>query len=496
MAEPDVVLAVRGVTKRFGGTVALNGADMTVRRGEIHALLGANGAGKSTLIKILAGLFSADSGEIFLAGRPLAAEPDRRISLVHQDLALIDMMSVSENMALGFGYPRRAGLIDWGEVDRRAAQAFARLGCVLPLHRRVAQLTQAERSIVAIARALTDTVDLLVLDEPTASLPGADVARLFHVLDRLRAEGVSILYVTHRLDEVFRIADAATVFRDGRTVAAHRPIILSSDRLVEDIVGRAAARHLAHARPTSGETVMRIEALCAGGAGPVSFTLGHGEIVGLAGLRGQGQEAVGRAVAGIVPLDSGAIALGSRTVRFGSAADALTAGVAFVSGRRAEEGLAATMNVRENLFLNPLNSGRRRLDFKLPRAESTAARAVLARFGVRPTDPEREITTLSGGNQQKVMLARCAAGGYRVLVLEDPTVGVDFGAKMDIYRLLSDDAAAGAACLVISSDLDELLQFCHRVLVFDRGRIGTELPRELMTLDSLTRAVSGAGALA
>jgi ribose transport system ATP-binding protein len=490
------ILAVRGLAKRFGGTEALRGVDFSVLSGEIHALLGANGAGKSTLIKILAGVTNADGGEIRLGGALLeAAGTRRRISFVHQDLGLIESMSVGENMAMGYGYPRRWKFIDWAAVAAAAAKALDILGSPLPLDRPVAELSRAEKSIVAIARALTGNCDLLVLDEPTASLPEADVGRLFRVLKRLSARNVSVIHVSHRLDEVFRIADAVTVLRDGRTVAVYRPVSVSPEQLVTDIVGKAPPPRLIERRKASGVRALEVNGLTVGHVGPVSFTVDAGEIVGLAGLRGQGHETVGRALAGVLRRDAGTIAIGGRPARISSPADAIAHGLGFATGKRAEEALATTMNVKENLFLNPLNFGQR---FFRPRSrahETENARAILRKFDVRPPDPEREINTLSGGNQQKVVLARWAGQRYRLLVLEDPTIGVDVGAKAQIYRMMTEDATAGTAAIVVSSDLDELVQMCDRVLAFSRGRIVAELSRGELGVETLTRAVGGVAAV-
>jgi len=487
-------LAVAGVDKLFGGTEALRGVELTVRRGEIHALLGANGAGKSTLIKILAGVHEADGGAIKVGGAPLA-EARKRLSFVHQDLGLIESMSVRENMAMGYGYPRRWKFIDWGAVAAAAAKALDFLDSPLPLDRPVAELSRAEKSIVAIARALTGNAELLVLDEPTASLPEADVARLFRILQRLKARGVAIIYVTHRLDEVFRIADAVTVLRDGQTVAVYRSVTgLSPDQLVTDIVGRApVVRHVVRRRE-EGAPALTVDRLQVGHAGPVSFSVGVGEIVGLAGLRGAGHEAVGRAVAGVRLAESGTIVVRGKPAVFRSPADAIVLGIGFATGKRAEEALAASLTVKENLFLNPINFGQRAFRIRSRARERAAAGAILRGFDVRPPDPERDIATLSGGNQQKVVLARWAGQHYRLLVLEDPTIGVDFGAKTEIYRIMQEDAAAGTAAIVVSSDLDELVQIADRVLAFSRGRIVEEIPRVALSVEALTRAVGGIAA--
>jgi ribose transport system ATP-binding protein len=488
------VLDVRGVTKRFGGTLALDSVNLTVNAGEIHAFLGANGAGKSTLIRILAGIHPADGGEVFWHGKPMTpAEIGKRIAIVHQDLGLIDFMSVGENMAMGYGYPRKKnGLIDWKSVDAKASAVLAELGAPLPLHTAISLLSPAERSIVAIARAVSQNVDLIILDEPTASLPEADVDRLFKALRALKARNAAIIYVTHRLDEVFRIADAATVIRDGRTIARHSSLKdITPDMLVTEIVGHlpGKARKRQHA---DRQPRLAVEGLSSFTIGPVSFVLGAGEIVGLAGLRAQGHEGTGRMIAGVYRPTSGRMVLEGKPVAFGQAGDAIAAGIGFCTGRRAEEAVAGTMSVRENLFLNPLNFGARRLKPRNLREESKEARNILARFAVKPSDPERDIGTLSGGNQQKVMLARWAGQKYRVIVLEDPTIGVDIGAKAEIYRMMLADCDAGTSYIVVSSDIEELVGVCDRVLAFSRGHVVAELSGDDLTVAALTHAVSGA----
>jgi ribose transport system ATP-binding protein len=486
------LLAVRRLSKRFGGTQALQAVDITVNRGEIHALLGANGAGKSTVIKILAGIHAPDSGEIALNGIPVGEITARNsMSFVHQDLGLIETMTVGENMAMGYGYPMRWRFIDWPSVQAAAKKALDFLDTSLPLDRPVAELSRAEKSIVAIARALVGKVDLLVLDEPTASLPEADVGRLFGILDRLRQHGVGIVYVSHRLDEVFRIADAVTVLRDGRTVAAHRPLQISPDELVTEIVGSVPPPHLAAPKPKTGTPAIELRELRSGHVGPVSFQVAAGEIVGLAGLRGQGHEVVGRAIAGVLPHESGTILIGGHPTRIRTPAEAIGVGLGFATGKRAEEALASTMTVKENLFLNPVNFGHRPFGLNSRRKEREAAAAILRHFDVRPPEGERDIDTLSGGNQQKVVLARWAGQRYRLLVLEDPTIGVDVGAKAQIYRMLTEDAAAGTAAIVVSSDLDEMVQICDRVLAFSRGRVVAELAGGELSVEALTAAVGG-----
>jgi len=492
-ANAAPALSCEGIVKHFGGTRALRNVDFSVNAGEIHALLGANGAGKSTLIKILAHVHPADAGKITLRGVPLTeAMLGTRLSFVHQDLGLIEAMSVAENMAMAYGYPMHGRLIDWHTVNVVAQAALHKLGTPLPIDKLVSDLSQAEKSIVAIARALTRDIDILVLDEPTASLPEADVERLFGVVRTLRGRGIGIIYVSHRLDEVFRLCDAATVLRDGEVVATYRPLKVSPDQLVKDICGKTPVRRQSEGRRQSAKPVIGISDLRIDHIGPVSFDVAPGEILGLAGLRGQGHEAVGRAIGGIIPATSGEIRMGGSAKQLSKPSDAIGAGIGFASSKRGEEGLAATMNVRENLFLNPSNFARRAFSFVTAARESGDAAVILNRLDVRPSDPERDITTLSGGNQQKVVLARLAGQDYRVLVLEDPTMGVDVGAKAEIYKILADGAGNGTACIVISSDLDELAQICDRVLAFNSGRIVAELQRDDLTVEVLISEISGA----
>src|SRR3569623_285511 len=488
------VLDVRGVTKRFGGTLALDRVDLSEKAGEIHAFLGANGAGKSTLIRILAGVHPADGGEIYWHGQlMMRAEISKRIAIVHQDLGLIDFMSVGENMAMGYGYPRKGnGLIDWKSVDAKASAVLADRGAPLPLHTASSLLSPAERSIVAIARAVSRNVDLLILDEPTASLPEADVARLFAALRTLKSRNVAVIYVTHRLDEVFRIADAATVIRDGRTIARHPDIIdVTSDTLVAEIVGHLPSKTKKRQR-SDRHTVLSVEGLRSFMIGPVNFTLGEGEILGLAVLRAQGHEGTGRMIAGVHRPTAGRFVLDGKPVAFSSTGEAIAAGIGFCTGRRAEEAVAPAMTVKETLFLNPLNFGARRFRPRNLRGESGEAGRVLARFAVTPAAPERAIGTLSGGNQQKVVLARWAGQKYRVIVLEDPTIGVDIGAKSENYRKMQADCEAGTSYIVVSSDIEELVNVCDRVLAFSRGQVVAELTGDDLTIGALTHAVSGA----
>jgi ribose transport system ATP-binding protein len=486
------LLRIEGLTKQFPGTLALDRVDFSLDAGEIHALVGENGAGKSTLIKILAGVYGADEGRITLRGEPYVPSSGR-IAFIHQDLGLFAPYSVAENIALVAGYPRSRGLISWRAARERAAAILASMGSTVDPDERVAALTSAERSIVAIARALAVEADVLVLDEPTASLPETDVQRLFDVLTGLRDRGMGIVFVSHRLDEVFRLADRVTVLRDGRRIVTSPVRETNPAGLVFAIVGRELTDLYTAAGAPRPEVLLELDGLCVGPVGPVSLTLRQGEIVGLVGLRGAGQDLVGRAVfgdTGDFPR-SGLIRLDGEALRLPGPHEAIGHGIAFVSSRRAEEGLAGSLTVRENIYANPVATGGRVLAPISPRTERSRVRAVIDRFDVRPRDPERAIGTLSGGNQQKAILARWLEARSRLFVLEEPTFGVDVGARAEIYAILARDVEAGSGVLLVSSDFEEVAGIAHRALVFRRGRIAAEVPRDALSVRRLTELATG-----
>jgi ribose transport system ATP-binding protein len=487
------LLDVAGLTKRFAGTLALDGVDFDVRRGEVHALLGQNGAGKSTLIKILASVYEPDSGTVHFDGRTARPGVDPLpIAFVHQELGLVDWMTVAENVAVQTGYPRdRFGLISWSKVRQAATDALATLGSDIDPDVPVSKLAAAERSLVAIGRALAIKSDILVLDEPTAALPEADVSRLVDALLRLRSSGIGIIYVTHRLDEVFRIADRVTVLRDGRRVATLRVQDTTPDDLVEKIVGRSMSDAYVKPAPASDRIVLGVDGAVAQAVGPVSFTVAAGETLGLVGLRGAGHHTIGRAIFGQIPLLAGHVSLDGRLVDPADPADAMRKQIGFVSSRRAEESIAANMSVRENVYINPVATGRSVLRPVWRRDELADSQAVLKRFSVKPQDPERAIATLSGGNQQKVVLARWMEARVRLLVLEEPTIGVDVGSKAEIYHLLQQSLKQGLAVLLLSSDFEEVERICHRALVFSRGVVVSEIQRDELTIARLTSDASG-----
>jgi ribose transport system ATP-binding protein len=487
----EPLVRIRALAKRFGGTRALAGVDLDVHAGSVLALLGPNGAGKSTLIKVLAGVHHADSGRITVDGHPLGSHAaSRNMSFIHQDLGLVEWMTVAENVALSTGYPRRAGLVSWRRTRDRGTDALRDVAGHLDPDAPIARLGPAERSLVAIARALAARAKLIVLDEPTARLPAADCARLFRVLHALRDRGNAILYVTHRLDEVYQVADTFAVLRDGRLVS-HGPLAGHSPaRLVHDIVGEEPATHPASGVPAGGPAVLTLEGARTAAAGPVDLDLAAGEILGLVGLSGAGHTDLGRALAGSRPLLGGRALLDGRSYSPRTVAGAVRAGVALVPGDRQREGCLAELTVRENLLANPRAGGLPALRWISPRRERAEAARLIERFSVRPRDSEAAIATLSGGNQQRVMIGRWLRMGLRLLVLEDPTASVDVGAKAAIHRLLDEALASGLAILLVSTDFEEVAALCRRALVFVRGTVTAELSGPSLTVAGLTRAAS------
>jgi ribose transport system ATP-binding protein len=489
------VVSVRGASKRFGATQALCDVDLDVLPGSVLALLGQNGAGKSTLIKVLAGVYSLDSGEVTVSGHPLGSpEAAGRISFIHQDLGLVPGLSVAENVALGTGYPRRRGLIGWAEARRQAERALEIVGSGLDPRAMVADLSRTDRSLVAIGRALVVDAQVLVLDEPTASLPVDETHRLFTVLRRLRDDGLGLVYVSHRLDEVFEIADRVTVMRDGKVVAEGALADTDPARVIAHIVGKQPVPPPPPAPPADRKPVLELDQVVGERVGPVSLSLRPGEVVGLVGLSGAGHVELGRTVLGVLRCHGGELSLLGEPYRPVDMPTAVRRGLGFVTSNRAEEGLAMSLTLTENLLPNPAMRGIRGWKLRRNSVEQAQARQLVEEFGVRPQDPTLPAAALSGGNQQKIILGRWLSTDAKVLVLEEPTAGVDVGAKHELYTLLDQALARGVAVLLISTDFEEVAQVSHRALVFKDGLIVREIPHDSLNVAALVSYASGAAA--
>lgn len=488
------LISFEGITKRFGGTTALRDVSLHLDQGEILALLGENGAGKSTLIKSLAGIHTPDEGRILFRGeayvhRPPKPNEKQRVAFIHQDLGLVEWMSVAENVGLAQGYSMRGPAIDWRNTEARAVAALAKVGCDFDPSRRVQSLSRTEKSLVAIARALAAEADVLVLDEPTASLPADEVERMFVVLRDLRSRGVGMIYVSHRLDEIFRIADRVAVLRDGKLVGAKPVKDTNPSELVSMIVGREVKDLYVRVKLNRGRETLRVKDLSADAAGPVTFSAFEGEVLGLVGLRGAGQEAFARALFGALP-SAGAVMLNGKPLDMSSPQAALEQGVGLIARDRTEESVAPALSIRENMFLNPLSIGRTLMSILSPAAEAARALGIGEDVGLRPNDPALAVEALSGGNQQKVVVGRWLATGRKLLIAEDPTAGVDVGAKFEIYRLVAKALESGLTVIVVSTDFEEVAHICHRALVFSRGTIVAEITERALTTESLIHAAS------
>lgn len=492
------VLSFEHITKRFGGTTALRDVSLHLDAGEVLALLGENGAGKSTLIKSLAGIHTPDEGRILFKGEPYVHRPPRpnekqRVAFIHQDLGLVEWMSVAENVGLAQGYSMRGAAIDWRRTEERAVAALSKVGCDFDPSRRVQSLSRTEKSLVAIARALAAEADVLVLDEPTASLPADEVERMFTVLRDLRNRGVGMIYVSHRLDEIFRISDRVAVLRDGRLVGVAETKDTTPTDLVNLIVGREVKDLYIRGKLNRGRETLRVNALSTDGAGPVSFAAHQGEVLGLVGLRGAGHESVARALFGAED-STGEVILDGKALDRTSPRVALEQGVGLIARDRTEESVAPALAIRENMFLNPFAIGRTLMSLLSPGAEAREALAIGNEVGLRPNDPTLAIEALSGGNQQKVVVGRWLATGRKLLIAEDPTAGVDVGAKSEIYRLVARALEQGLTVIVVSTDFEEVAHICHRALVFSRGVIVAEIAERALTTQALIHAASASEA--
>lgn len=496
------------VSKNFGGTQALRNVSLHVERGEIVALLGENGAGKSTLIKTLGGLHQPDEGRVLIDGNEYTHKPGRQatgpqVAFIHQDLGLIEWMSIAENISLAVGFPRRRGWLTRGLINWRNSQDIARRALSLvdsdfDPTTRISSLTRTEKSLVAIARALVVECDFLVLDEPTASLPADEVDRLFNALKPLREKGVGMIYVSHRLDEIFRIADRVAVLRDGEMAGVRDINHTSPEELVTLIVGRKT-REISKpdldsfsgnaALQTVKTPVLQIEGMQTERVSHLDLTLQPGEILGLAGLRGAGHEDVGRALFGLTE-NRARVWLDGQSVQLDSPARAIAHGIGFLAGDRIVESVAPALSICENTFINPMVRGRGLLQLQRGTSEYAQAAQLGQLVGLSPNDPTLPIEALSGGNQQKVVVGRWLDTGRKMLIAEDPTAGVDVGAKAEIYQLLFDATQTGMGVLVVSTDFEEVANICHRALVFSRGSCVAELRGIDLSTENLIQEAS------
>jgi rhamnose transport system ATP-binding protein len=492
-APPPAALV--GVSKRFAATQALSDVSLDVAAGEIHALVGENGAGKSTIVKVLAGIYQPDTGTVVLDGKPTllhgpAHARSLGIAVVHQEPRLFPDLTVAENVFMGHAPTSRLGTIKWREMRQSADKIFESLNVRMDTAEVVRGLSMADQQLIEIAKALSIDARVLILDEPTASLSAHEVDRLFSIVRQTRDRGVAILFVSHRLEEVFALCDRATVLRDGRHVITAPTSELDAPTLVRHMVGRAVSlfpRSAAHI----GDELLDVRGLTRVGAfRDVTFSVRSGEIVGLAGLVGAGRTEVARVLFGLDRADAGEIRLGGKRVSFKTPSEALGAGVAYVPEDRHIDGLVEGFTISENVTLPIIPRLFPRLFMRTSR-ERTLAAGYAERLRIRATGMNDLIESLSGGNQQKVVIAKWLATKPRVLILDEPTRGVDIGAKVEVHRIISDLAASGLGIVLISSELPEVLAMSDRILVLHEGRIAAEIPRAEASEERVMLAATG-----
>ncbi|NAZ36358.1 sugar ABC transporter ATP-binding protein [Rubellimicrobium sp. CFH 75288] len=482
---------VEGLRKSFGGVMALRDGRFRLDAGSVHALCGGNGAGKSTFLKIVMGIESRDGGRIRLDGREVRFASPREalaagVAMVEQELSPVPAMTVAENIFLGREPTRAFGRVDFARMNREAAELLGRLGFHLPPDRPMMDLTVAQVQLVEIAKALSHEARVIIMDEPTSALGEAEAGHLFDAIERLRAQGAGIIYVSHRLSEIFRIADRWTVFRDGCHVAEGSMAEVTRETLIQHIVGRPLAEEFVKENVPGPETMLEVEGLTRERLiRDVSFSARRGEILGIYGLMGSGRTEILECLFGLAPdRKSGRIRLDGREVRIRSPKDAIRAGLALVTEDRKGSGLVLTGSVRSNITLAGLE-GLSIGPAMNVRRERAAARRMIEAFSIRTPHDALEVSGLSGGNQQKVVLGKWFLTEPRVLLLDEPTRGVDVGAKREIYRVMSDFAGAGGTVVLVSSETEEVLGMADRIVVIRDGRVAGEMVREAATAEDL-----------
>jgi D-xylose transport system ATP-binding protein len=498
------LLEMRNIVKEFPGVRALDGVSFVLEEGEIHALVGENGAGKSTLMKVLAGVYphGSFSGDILLRGRPsnfynVRDSAAAGIGMIFQELSLVKEMSVAENIFLG-REPTRLGVIDRHRLEHDAKALLRDLGLAIDPRVPVGRLGIGRQQLVEIAKALSQNAEIFVLDEPTAALTESEVDLLFDILRRLRERGVGMVYISHKLDEIYRIADRITILRDGATVGTHAANELAPDRLIADMVGREVGEIFPAERHIPGDVALEVRDLSAQDPGAprkslsnISFALRRGEVLGIAGLMGAGRTELLSALFGAFDgTVTGEILVDGRTAKIRSPADAIRSGIGFVTEDRKRTGFVPGQSVARNVTLAalPAVSGR---FFTDSIRENAAAAAPMRSLGIRPNDPAAVVDTLSGGNQQKVVLAKWLLTDPSILLLDEPTRGIDVGAKQEVYAEINRLAREGLAILLVSSELPEILGLSDRILVLREGRVAAEFTREEATPELIMSAATG-----
>jgi ribose transport system ATP-binding protein len=495
MPDNHIMLEVKNVSKAFPGTQALDGVSLAVRKGEVHAVLGENGAGKSTLMLILAGVHQRDSGEILLEGKPIEIHDPHHaqvlgISMVHQDLSLAPPLSVAENMFANRQPLNRAGMIDYARLYQQTRDALAQFDVHIDPRRPVRDLSVAIQQMVEIATALSRNAKVLILDEPTSALTAHETAILFRNINQLRQQGVTVLYITHKLSEVMEIADRFTVLRDGRVVGTLETKAATEDDIVRMMVGRELSQYFPDLGQVSSDCLFEVKDLTGRMFRNVSFKLYKGEVLGIAGLAGAGRTDMARTIFGADPRLSGEIYLNGQKVAIHSPADAVNLGLGYVPEDRKEAGLFLSLSVRENTVAAGLRQFSNVI-FMDHRKMLTAVTDIVRSLDIKTPSLEQSVMNLSGGNQQKVMLSKWLVINPKVLIVDEPTRGVDVGVKADVHQLLRDLATRGVGVIMISSELPEVLGMSDRILVMREGQMVGEIAHADATEENVMSYAAG-----
>ena len=495
--DEQLFLQMEGVTKSFPGVKALDEVCLDIKRGEIHALAGENGAGKSTLMKILSGEYSADSGTIMLQGEtvtidgPLMAQ-ELGISIINQELSLIPELTVAQNIYLGREPTKRiTGLIDWQNLNARAQQQIEKLKLDFAPTTQVLELSIAQQQMVEVAKALSLNANLIIMDEPTSALTEKESEILFELINELSSQGIAVIYISHRMEEIMHLADRVTVFRDGCYIATNDIADTSIEEIIQLMVGRKLEQDEPVERSEETSELLRVENLFIHSKlSDISFSLQKGEILGIAGLVGAGRTEIARAIFGIDSLDSGSVYIDGSKIKITSPKKAIKAGIGFVPENRKEQGLLLNMTVGENITINVLEKLSRFLLIDKTEARRIA-NEYIDRLNVKTPGPSERTANLSGGNQQKIVIAKWLTINPRIMILDEPTRGIDVGAKQEIYTLIKNLAHSGIGVILISSELPEILRLSNRILVMSQGNLAAELSRHEASQDVIMHYATG-----
>ncbi|MGN8023256.1 sugar ABC transporter ATP-binding protein [Phyllobacterium sp. 22229] len=483
----EYLLNVEGIRKEFPGVLALDDVSFRLKRGTVHALMGENGAGKSTLMKILAGIYVPDQGEVFLKGLPIRLKSpldalENGIAMIHQELNLMPFMTVAENIWIRREPKNMFGFVDHGKMFAMTAELFKRLNIALDPEAQVRDLSVANRQMVEIAKAVSYESDVLIMDEPTSALTEREVAHLFEIIRSLRSQGIGIVYITHKMNELFEIADEFSVFRDGRYIGTHASTDVTRDDIIKMMVGREITQMFPKETVPIGEVVLSVKDLALKNVfSGVSFDVRAGEILGIAGLVGSGRSNVAETIFGVTPATTGSIAVNGKPVAIASPNQAIQHGMAFITEDRKETGCLLILDVLENMQIAVLQDRFVTFGFVSEKGIAAACKVMSDKLRVKTPNLQERVENLSGGNQQKVLIGRWLLTNPKILILDEPTRGIDVGAKAEIHRLVSELAKQGVAVIMISSEMPEVLGMSDRIMVMHEGRVTGFLDREEAT---------------